>query len=167
MQSGILELPSILPQKSGRVALPSDLFKQESEHETWLTVTFRLNTATAWADTGYPVTFCQAQLSSTASPSVPNHVSVSKPLSVNVSQLHVRVCGSNFSFAFDLSRGQIVEWMLSGKTVLQADGSSASPLLGLDFWRAPTDNDAASLTKEWKSYGLNVMTFQLRTFAFN
>ena len=39
------------------------------------------------------------------------------------------------------------------------------PLLLPDFWRAPTDNDAASDAKDWKRWGLDTMTSSLRSIS--
>ncbi|KAJ4681520.1 Beta-galactosidase (Lactase) [Exophiala dermatitidis] len=37
----------------------------------------------------------------------------------------------------------------------------------MDFWRAPTDNDLAWQTAEWKRYGLHMMTSRLKSFQLD
>lgn len=63
---------------------------------------------------------------------------------------------------FDRARGCLTRWISNNKSLLDLDPSSKSAL-SPSFWRAPTDNDIPFLD-DWKNYGLDVLTSQLRSF---
>ena len=48
--------------------------------------------------------------------------------------------------------------------MVQHSSKPPTPVFGLDFWRAPTDNDRAWQTDEWKNWGLDMMKSRLVSF---
>lgn len=169
MLSGPIQLPHIEPGTEVKIDLPEEIFNihRPSGTEVWLTVDFRLGVATPWAEAGHSITFCQARLSAKED----NHsYGIERPImssaiTANETQLHYRFIGCDFNFNFSRARGTLVEWNYGGRSILKKRGIPNDPLLALDFWRAPTDNDAAFMSKEWKRYGLDAMTPQLRSFS--
>jgi beta-galactosidase len=63
---------------------------------------------------------------------------------------------------FDRARGCLTRWISNNKSLLDL-GSSSGSILSPSFWRPPTDNDIPYLN-DWKNYGLDVMTSQMRSF---
>lgn len=168
--SGPVQLPHIDPGTEARIDLPQEIFELQPVRgtETWLTIDFRLGIATPWAEAGHSITWYQTRLSAKdeQSPYGIERPSMSSAISVYETQLHYRFIGCDFTFNFSCARGQLVEWTYGGRSVLKQRETLNDPLLSLDFWRAPTDNDAAGMSKEWKRYGLDSMTSQLRNFEF-
>ncbi|KAJ9639400.1 Beta-galactosidase (Lactase) [Coniosporium tulheliwenetii] len=165
LNSGILELPDIHAGTEKYVQLPDSAFSIQSDHECWLTVTLRTRIATAWADAGHIVTWSQACLQEPQSSkgATDNSAARLPLLQLNESILTYRVTGSDFHFVFDRTRGQLTQWTCRGRPMLYGEETDPLPLC-LNFWRAPTDNDARWQTDDWKLFGLDAMTSQLRSF---
>jgi beta-galactosidase len=170
--SGPIQIPYIDAGTEARVDLPDGIFNVQkvSGAEIWLTIDFRLGVATTWAEAGHSITWCQHRLSAKEDDSLPYGIErpiMSSAITTHDTQLHYRFVGCDFHFNFSRARGTLVEWMYGGRSVLKKRSTAADPLLGLDFWRAPTDNDAAYMSNEWKRYGLDAMTCQLRSFSLD
>lgn len=189
MTSGPLELPRITAGTRSKVPLPKKIFKSQDPLETWLTVTFRQRHHTPWAEAGHVIAWAQAQLyphdkphrsvipdseigqrisfyderkyALTLAPADPTYGS----LTLTETPVEYKVSNENFLIAFDRFRGHITGWMYNGIPLLQNSKSDA-PLLTLDFWRPPTNNDMAWQTGEWKRFGLDMMTSRLISFKF-
>lgn len=169
--SGPIQLPHIDPGTEARIDLPGEIFDVQSVHgaEAWLSIDFRLGVATAWAEAGHSVSWIQNRLFSKdqqSSYGIERPI-MSSNISTNVTQLHYRFVGCDFHFNFSRARGQLVEWVHGGRSVLKQRETPDDLLLALGFWRAPTDNDAAYMSKEWKRFGLESMTPQLRSFELD
>ena len=76
-----------------------------------------------------------------------------------------KVSNESFLLAFDRFRGHITGWTYNGIPLLHPSNTDA-PLIDLDFWRPPTNNDMAGQTGEWKRFGLDMMTSRLVSFKF-
>jgi len=128
-------------------------------------VTFRQKTSTAWADAGYEVAWIQSQLGDkpmARTTTIPANIQTSE-LSLEHTQQAYTISGAEWSLAFDRATGFLSSWSFNGRHLIPTN--SSSPLLLPDFWRAPTDNDAASDAKEWKRWGLDTMTSSLRSIS--
>jgi len=159
-----LDIPKIDPGKQGKLPLPT-IPKHEPSEEVSMTVTFRQKTSTAWADAGYEVAWIQSQLGDKAparTTTIPANIQTSE-LSLEHTQQAYTISGAEWSLAFDRATGLLSSWSFNGRYLLPID--SSSPLLLPDFWRAPTDNDAASDAKDWKRWGLDTMTSSLRSIS--
>ncbi|KIX05430.1 uncharacterized protein Z518_06302 [Rhinocladiella mackenziei CBS 650.93] len=171
--SGVLPLPPIEAGTEDKIHLPKDVLDIYSSHECWLTVTFRQKEDKPWAKAGHVMAWSQDQLNMPPSKSLTSilhepsltTLTISAPQQVNLSAtaLVYKIVSSTGSITFDRVRGQISSWKYKDTDLLTAEDDS--PLLALNFWRAPTDNDAAWQTGEWKRYGLHMMTSRLRSFV--
>ncbi|EXJ69419.1 uncharacterized protein A1O5_07455 [Cladophialophora psammophila CBS 110553] len=187
--AGVLAIPAVPPGKEGRIHLPDDVFKNKTPHECWFTVSFRLKRDKRWAKAGHVIAWYQTQLSKPATNLKSSFTSVlssehgskvgttSSPasssapvLTFSSTHLDYKISNSTTTITFDRVRGQISSFthnsnpVLSDTRVESDNPASPSPLLSLDFWRPPTDNDVAWQTGEWKRYGLHMMTSRLRRF---
>jgi len=159
-----LEVLTIDPGKQGKVTLPP-IPKHEPHEEVFLAVIFRQRTSTAWADAGYEVASIQSRLGSKPAASIattPANIQTSE-LSVEHTQQAYTISAADWSLAFDRATGFLSSWSFNERSLLHVN--SSSPLLLPDFWRAPTDNDAASDAKDWKRWGLDSMTSSLRSIS--
>lgn len=154
--------------------LPKKILEFRHPPETWLTATFRQTDDRPWAKTGHVIAWCQARLHhekprhKAISLAQQQHPSALVPtkgsLVLTKTPLEYKVSSANFSIAFDTIRGHIVSWAYNGVPLLHS--TPDTPLIKLDFWRPPTNNDAAWQTGEWKRYGLDMMTSRLTSFKF-
>jgi beta-galactosidase len=160
--SGELQLPKLPAGSKARRDLPSGSPKSYDNLELWFTVSFYLKGASVWANAGYEVGWFQHRLNSSTATYIPRTIpTLSSPIQVSSSRVCYRVKGSTFSMEFDRARGCLSRWESNNKTLLDPDSSGSA--LFPSFWRPPTDNDIPYL-EDWKNYGLDVMTSQLRSF---
>ncbi|KIW74172.1 hypothetical protein Z517_12112 [Fonsecaea pedrosoi CBS 271.37] len=188
--AGVLAIPLVSPGEQGRIHLPQDIFNNKDAHERYLTVTFRLKRDTPWAKAGQMIAWFQSPLRALATDPAPSHASTisskhgsnsgtptstpassSKPsLTFSATSLEYKICNSSTTVTFDRVRGQLSSLihnsnpLLADTRVESHNPASPSPLLSLDFWRPPTDNDNAWQSDEWKRYGLHMMTSRLKSF---
>lgn len=165
LSSGVLQLPSILAGTQATIPLPNDALSIQHPHECWLTVTFRQKDDKPWAKAGHAIAWSQDQLKQ-GSTSTPSPLPSLPQLSVSSTKLEYRISTTAVTVTFDRVRGHISSWTCHGLPLLSSDDPSTA-LLALDFWRAPTDNDAAWQTGEWKRYGLHMMTSRLKSFTLS
>jgi beta-galactosidase len=136
-------------------------YKKAAGTETWLTVTFNTKQASAWSDAGYEIAWFQhrlnfANIAATPSPKAAFAVSP-KP-----TKSHYVITGTDFVFKFSRTTGNLTSWLAQG-TELLADSTTGTLTPG--FWRPPTDNDIPYDLGEWRRYGLDVLTSQLRSIS--
>ena len=137
---GALDLPAVPAACVGRAGFPPALIGSTSRApgaERWLTVTASLAADTSWAAAGHEIAFAQALLGQHAAenPGRPAAAAMTVPS----------------------GEGQVAV----GCAVLDGDsgelrrlGPLAVHSASLDFWRAPTDNDAA-VARAWRRAGLD------------
>jgi beta-galactosidase len=164
--SGELVIPKVLPGKQGKIELPDNLFKHKGSDELWLTVVFKLKTASTWADSGHEIAWMQTELKDYGTFSIPEIPSASTHVQLNSSKLEHMISGHGFSFNFDRAQGQLTKWISHGQTIFVNDPATGSALMP-SFWRAPTDNDMPSELPYWQRFGLDAMTSQLRSFEIS
>ncbi|EXJ83156.1 hypothetical protein A1O1_06775 [Capronia coronata CBS 617.96] len=166
--SGVLQMPVITAGTEARILLPDNARRSESPFECWLTVTFRLTNDTPWAKAGHVIAWSQHQLKDSTTSSILHGSGADRSsfpslrLDVSSTRLEYTVSTPAVTITFDRVRGQISSWTSKGTPVLF--NTDSTPLLALNFWRAPTDNDIAWQTGEWKRYGLHMMTSRLKSF---
>jgi beta-galactosidase len=161
-----LVTPEVLPGMRGKIQLPQKLFEHRDSDEIWLTVVFKLKNATSWADSGHEIAWMQTQIEPTAALSIPATPSAPTHIQINSSKLKHTISGHNFSMTFDRAQGQLTKWLFHGQALFTSDPATGSALTP-SFWRAPTDNDMPSDLPYWQRFGLDAMTFQLRSFEIS
>jgi beta-galactosidase len=140
---GDLAVAAVPAGGTGHVAFPPALLgatASQPDDERWLTVTAWLAADTPWAPAGHEIAFAQARLGQ------PGHAETLRPPpGLDIGTTAART-------------GQVT----LGCAVLDA-GTGEVRRLGpypvhaamLDFWRAPTDNDAATVVRAWRRAGLD------------
>jgi beta-galactosidase len=162
IDAGTLTLPDIQPSKTGKLTFPGSFsYKKTAGTETWLTLTFSTKNPSAWSDAGYEIAWFQhrldcANIAATPSPKA------SFAVGTKTTKAHYIVTGTDFSFKFSRTTGNLASWLAQG-TELLADSTTGTLTPG--FWRPPTDNDVPYDLGEWRRYGLDVLTSQLRSFS--
>ncbi|GAB1310662.1 Beta-galactosidase (Lactase) [Madurella fahalii] len=166
LASGILSLPAIEPGSTGKVQLPPEVGNIKSKHEVYLTVSFRLQAATPWADTGHEVAWFQHQVSA-AEQTISARLSRAPPdVKLHFTGTELTVTGNDFTFTFDQTRGYLTSWTAGGLPLLIPDPATGAALIP-SFWRPPTDNDNSSSLPYWQRFGVDAMTSQLRSTSIN
>ncbi|KAK5194640.1 Beta-galactosidase (Lactase) [Exophiala xenobiotica] len=164
--SGDLQIPDLKPGATGTIPLPQRVltYQSYSTTECWLTVSFTLKNSCGWADAGHEIAWFQHQLNSqTLSVSRTLQQANTAELIITTNRQYLTISGADFTLTFDKIHGLIHSWLSGGAPLLHTPKSPQS-LLHIGFWRPPTDNDLAWQTEEWKHWGLNTLTTQLRSF---
>ncbi len=140
---GDLDLPVVPAAGTGHARFPPALIAAtapEPEAERWLTVTATLAADTPWAAAGHEIAFAQTQLGQPVA---------GEPGGATAGPPAVRA-------------GDRPGQLTLGCAVLDADtaelrrlGPLAVHSAALDFWRAPTDNDAPTVAGAWRRAGLD------------
>lgn len=165
MQSGELPIPHVGARQRIQISLPGHIFSYQSPDEVFLTISFRLRSASSWADASHEVAWWQRKLSPSQPASIKQPTLPSRDeLRVRDFQNAVQVTGSNWELQFDRVRGYITNWTSSGLTLLEPDGKTKAAIIP-SFWRAPTDNDVPGTLPYWRRFGLDAITSQLRSFS--
>ncbi|WP_298990181.1 glycoside hydrolase family 2 TIM barrel-domain containing protein [uncultured Pseudokineococcus sp.] len=120
----------------------------------WLTVSFALPEATAWAPAGHEVASTQLRMPWTAPPApdllATGSGSEEGELAVADDEAQVQVAGDGFTVAVDKATGTMTSFTHEGRELLEQ-----GPVP--DFWRAPTQNDVenglASRAAPWRDAG--------------
>jgi len=151
----VMELP-IPPVRAGQRAklpLPDHILSHQSLDEVFLTISFRLRSATPWADASHEIAWWQQKLSlSQTAPATQSTLQPCNKLHVNDSKTAVQVAGSDWALQFDRVRGYITNWTSSGLTLLERDGKTGAAIIP-SFWRALTDNDVPITLPYWRRFG--------------
>ena len=161
LTSGTLSLPVIEPGEKKHIRLPKEvLLYLWSVEEIWITFNFREKHDRPWAAAGHVVAWAQGQLKrANRVPTYQWRAGSDYPFNIREEALSISITSGESCIIFDRIRGHVSSWAHDHEPLLQA--SSNDPLLALDVWRPPTDNDAAGQTGEWKKHGLHMMTSRL------
>ncbi|KAL4945750.1 hypothetical protein BDV06DRAFT_229948 [Aspergillus oleicola] len=160
--AGTLDLPEIKPKETGRIEFPASLKRKQFREETWLTVTFTNKHATPGLEANHEIAWFQHRLDT---PSVPltSIARTSEPLlKTSSTRSYTTIIGTDFSISFSKTTGYLTSWRIHTQEILS---DSSSPTLIPGFWRPPTDNDVPCDLGEWRRYGLDTLTSQLRKFS--
>ncbi len=126
--------------------------KWSGSDEAFLNLHFVLKEETPWAAAGHEVAWAQFALPVSGEKAV-TPVTPRGALSLATSNARSVVEGEGFVLGFDHNSGRVDEWKVGGRNLL-----SAGPRL--NFWRAPTDNDANTwgdqrAAMRWREVGLD------------
>ncbi len=146
---GELEVPAVPAGDTFSVTFPPALdyaISTEPEDERWLTVTAALAADTAWAPAGHEVAFAQARLG----PQAPEPELRPPP------GLHIGTRAMSAARTGQVTLGGAVLDAATGE--LRRLGPYPVHAAALDFWRAPTDNDAPAVARAWRRAGLDRLT---------
>lgn len=169
---GVAEVPDIAPGHEGTMRVPvEEVALPGHGPDAWLNLSFRLKSATEWADAGFEVAWGQFAIASSevqgaggghadaggAGIFSPNAFIRERPVAVTESRNMLMVYGDDFSVSFDRITGRLWDWIVAGMCVM-----TQGPLP--NFWRAPTDNDGGNrggIQAEWRKAGLDAMKWRL------
>jgi beta-galactosidase len=146
---GDLEVPAVPAGETFSVTFPPALdyaISTEPEDERWLTVTVSLAADTPWTPVGHEVAFAQARLDPLAS-----EPELRPPPGL---QIGARSASAVRSGQVTLG-GAVLD---AGTGELRRLGPFPVHAAALDFWRAPTDNDAPAVARAWRRAGLDRLT---------
>jgi len=122
--------------------------------DSYLNFRIKLKNKKNWAEPGHVITFRQIKL-----PFVfdrlyhpaENH-SKNKDLTIQESDLYLKIEGSDFKIYFNKASGQLSDYNYRGKRIIEKGPE-------LSFWRAPIDNDNTEVTynytTDWKEEGID------------
>ena len=140
-----LAVPNVPAGGRASVGFPPaliDALASEPRDERWLTVTVSLAADTAWAGAGHEIAFAQAPLGQPAAAAEPGASAYVEPTTATgpprSRQLTIGCA------LLDRETGE-----------LRRLGPLAARSASLDFWRAPTDNDARTVADAWRRAGLD------------
>ncbi|MFC4323025.1 glycoside hydrolase family 2 TIM barrel-domain containing protein [Litchfieldia salsa] len=151
IQVGTLDIdvePGIAKTIKLEYSLPED-FEQEGEYI--LTVSLQLKNNTLWAQKGHEVAFGQFVMPTVITRSESRAVT---SLETNVSEdpSYVSINGTDFEVVFNKNNGTLDSYRFNGVSLLKDE-------LGLNFWRAMTDNDRGNKLHErssvWRDAWMN------------
>jgi beta-galactosidase len=141
--AGDLAVPAVPAGGTGQVGFPAALLAAaapEPEDERWLTVTVSLAAGTPWARAGHEITVAQAQLSR---PELAE--TLRPPPGLDIGAPAARTGPVTLGCAIlDAGTGELLRL-----------GPYPVHAATLDFWRAPTDNDAPAAARAWRQAGLD------------
>ncbi len=158
---GPLDLPAVAAGATGRAGFPPGLAGAaagDPAGERWLTVTASLAADTSWATAGHEIAFAQARLDqhqpdhtvTAPPPPDPPEPPATGPLSPAPSAAPAPASAPRRG---SLALGcAVFDGHTGDLSRLGPFGVSATRL---DFWRAPTDNDALTIASAWRRAGLD------------
>ncbi len=160
IQSGEIELPSILPNDTKTIDIPLLKPELESGSRYFVDLSIRLKNDEPWARKGHEVAKQQYELPCFEEP-IPYPIDPSKSLQIAESKESWVINGEDFSIEFCKKTGTIRRWLSKGEIVVE-NGPA------VNLWRAPTSNDEGTEfnpdprftfhAKIWRKYGLNKLT---------
>ncbi|MFW5982789.1 MAG: glycoside hydrolase family 2 TIM barrel-domain containing protein [Candidatus Brocadiia bacterium] len=150
VRSGRLDLPRVRPGGTAAVELgvgeKPDLPPGSEVH---LNLSFRLASGTSWAEAGHEVAGAQMEMPWEAPPTDGILSTSSGRLKVDEDECGVTARGDDWELKISAFSGRVEHWRHNGLELV-TEGPR------LNFWRAPTDNDAP-VEAEWRGAGLDAM----------
>lgn len=169
--AGVVELSDITAGSRTTVGVPDFPLPDYLTGHVFMTISFRNKEATSWSEAGFEVAWLQVPLGSNKSKDTPSPQSLRRSATsfgVETTQASYIISTPDMTIRFDRSTGYPTQWLVNNRNLLQQpklNKETTTPLLLPSFWRAPTDNDKASDANDWKSYGLDALTTQLRSLT--
>ncbi|KAL1843856.1 hypothetical protein VTJ49DRAFT_7207 [Mycothermus thermophilus] len=168
LATGVFQPPEVAPGSTVTVPLPQTGWNTQSKQgaEVYLTVSFLLKAATAWAEAGHEVAWFQHRLRKAESQIQPGRFIEAPTSSVNATSpaRGLTISRNGHTFEFDQARGVLVRWSANGTSLLKPDPVTGAAILP-SFWRPPTDNDRPISLPYWRRFGVDALTTQLRSIA--
>jgi beta-galactosidase/beta-glucuronidase len=132
-------------QQTVVIPLPT-LLDTVTTDETWLTLEFRLNKTTPWAEEGHLVAIHQQNLGSHSSLGIPSRLS--EKFSHTEDKKYINIQSTNSRLKFDKTHARIESWTVGTSEIIIPGTNS------LTCWRPLIDNDTID-GPYWASFGLN------------
>ncbi len=150
-QAGTLPALALAPGAALEMVIPFQTQAAPAQGEIWLTVSFSLARATAWASAGHEVAWAQFLIPAAPAPRA-RPASAAAPV-LRDGPAEVVVTGADWQLRLDKAGGRLSSFIRAGKELL-----ARGP--GFNVWRAPTDNDlgtygARRMVFEWRDAGLD------------
>lgn len=153
-QSGVLAPPPVAPQGTAEVVLPVDCQPGARCHLNW---DFVLKEDSPWSAKGHVLAWGQFELACPVPASAP--AAPMPRMSVKSGHDSLTVSGKDFSFVFDRRKGNLAQWNVQGRELLEKGPE-------LNVWRAPIDNDGVHRRLlhrgEWENAQLHALVFRPR-----
>jgi len=160
LQSGELPMPDLRPGEEQTVTVPFARPEPKPGVEYWLKVSFALAADAPWAPKGHEVAWEQFKVPFDVPPRPARPVREMPPVELRQSDADIVVTGADFEVTFDRARGAIASFVFEGARLLE-EGPR------LNFWRAPTDNDAATFgyraLVHWEEAGLDRLEHRVKS----
>jgi beta-galactosidase len=155
LQRGALPKTHTPPRESEVVAVPFTRPELKPGSEYWLVIRFQLSKATIWAEKGHEVAWAQLEMPFDAPSGPVLEARSMQAVRLDEQQNQIVVSGVDFRLVFDKGDGRISSFKHKGSELIRS-----GPVL--NFWRAPTDNDAPRLAPSWRSFGLDRLEHTIR-----
>ncbi len=155
MDQGKLEKLNLAPGAEQTVAVPFRKFQPKPGASYFLRVSFTLAADQLWAKKGYEIAAEQFQLpvSVAAQPVVADTMPA---LNFDETPNDITVTGKGFEVVFGKATGTISQLIRDQKNLLVSGGGPR-----LQLWRAAHRNDDMWAYKDWHTYGLDRMTWNI------
>ncbi|MBI5725733.1 MAG: DUF4981 domain-containing protein [Planctomycetes bacterium] len=156
IQGGKLALPSVPPGRGAEITIPfSHPAVLRPGTEYWLNVSFALACDAGWAQSGHEVAWEQFLLPFKASAGPRLDAAKMPPLKIEDHERDVIISGADFLAVFSRPWGRLISLIRDGVELIRTG-------LELNFWRAPTNNDAAGwpdgpIERQWRKAGLHML----------
>jgi beta-galactosidase/beta-glucuronidase len=164
IDSGTIETEGIAPGATGTLSVPYSMPETLKEGaEYYLNISANLQQEKEWAEKGFELSYVQIPVPASVSQKAP---AVSKTAaSVSEKEDSYTITGKNWSFEIDKSTGILENYEYDGETLIKQGPA-------FNFWRAFTENDAASqagFSTEWRHAAdtLNVTSISAKTNSDN
>ncbi|MBU4201147.1 MAG: DUF4981 domain-containing protein [Verrucomicrobia bacterium] len=148
LEQGDLPVLDVPAGGTMNVTVPYAVPKPEPGALYWLELSFTLAQDTLWAVRGHEVAWSQFQVPLEAAAPHPVRVADMPPLHMAQDNDRVTITGQEFQLIFNRRSGFMEAWQYQGVSLVLRGPR-------LQVWRAPTDNDARAMAKEWIAYGYN------------
>jgi beta-galactosidase len=148
LQSGVLPRLDTPAGESAVVTLPFQESELRPGTEYWLTLSFALAQDALWAKRGHEVAWAQFEMGFDVPAAQPSTIDGMPALQMTESDAEIAVQGEGFGLTLDRAAGRITSWRYAGRDVIRQGPA-------LNFWRAPTENDAKRAALLWREVGLD------------
>jgi beta-galactosidase len=159
IDQGILEKLNLAPGAEKLVTVPLKKFTPKPGASYFLRLSFTLANDQRWAKAGSEVAAEQFKLPIWAE-AQPIVTAQSPALKLDATEDQIRVKGNGFEVVFDKASGTISQLVRDQKNLL-IPGSGPK----LHLWRAPHRNDDMWAYKEWRTYGLDKLSWSVVRIA--
>ena len=158
IQRGCLPMPHVPARGSAELTVPFSLPAGKPFTELTLSLTFTLAIDTRWAAAGYEVAWTQFAVPVKSVLGWPVSRLPEAPLRAEEGDGSLVLTGPAFEMEFDMLRARIASWTCEGEELI-----TRGPRL--NFWRAPTDNDAG-LAEKWRGAGIDALQHHVETVSW-
>jgi beta-galactosidase len=151
IQSGIIDTLKTPSGSRSRINLPIKKPELIPGCEYWLNVSFHLKEGKFWAEKGFEVAWNQFKMPWAIASAPLKDVNKMNPLRFEESENSVLINGEGFKITINKKEGSLSNYNWKDKELI-------SGALQPNYWRAPTDNDAAGFKDDlgaWKNAAAN------------